>query len=174
MKFARFRRRSLIAFILFGAWILAWALGPEVGLTIPFGVFIAVVLLLIAVQVFLMVRLVFEARADVNRVVAAHEGSLAIPTGVVSWPGDDRAERESVIVVVADGSGLSFRDHDDREVLLVPANEILSVELAPLAPRSPIRPFRVRTGGGTFDFTGPMKADAQVDAVVALRQALGA
>ena len=59
-------------------------------------------------------------------------------------------------------------------MLLVPADSILSLELAPLVPRSPVRPFRVTTiDGGTYDFTGPMGQDAQVDAVVALRRALG-
>jgi len=33
---------------------------------------------------------------------------------------------------------------------------------------------RVTTAdGGTFDFTGPVRADQQVEAVVAMRQALG-
>ena len=81
------------------------------------------------------------------RVVAAHEGSVAFPTGVLSWPGTDRDERESVIVVVADERGLSFRDHDDREVRLVPADRIMSLDLAPLVPRSPVRPFRATTVG---------------------------
>lgn len=173
MKFARFRRRSLIVFLLLAASIVTWAFGPQLGLTIPFGVFVAGALLLVAVNILLLVQLVREVRADATRVLAAHEGSVAFPSGVTAWPGTDRAERESVIVVVGDERGLSFRDHADREVQLVPADRIMSLELAPLAPRSPLRPFRVTTIDGTYDFTGPMKPDAQVDAVVALRQALG-
>ena len=50
----------------------------------------------------------------------------------------------------------------------------MSLELAPLEPRSRFRPFRVTTiDGATIDFTGPAGQDAQVDAVVALRTALG-
>ncbi len=174
MKFARFRRRSLIVFLLLAAWIVVWAFGAEFGLAIPFGVFVVGAFLLVAVNIFLLVALLREVRADATQVLAAHEGDVAFPSGVTSWPGADRDERESVIVVVGDERGLSFRDHDDREVLLVPADEIMSLELAPLAPRSPVRPFRVTTiDGRTFDFTGPLRPDAQVDAVVALRQALG-
>ncbi len=174
MKFARFRRRSLIVFLLLAAWILVWAFGPEIGLVYPPGTFLMGVLVLIGVGILLLVLLVREVRADATRVLAAHEGSVAFPSGVTSWPGTDRAERESVIVAVGGARGLSFRDHDDREVLLVPADRIMSVELAPLAPRSPVRPFRVTTiDGGTYDFTGPVKPDAQVDTIVALRQSLG-
>jgi hypothetical protein len=159
--------------IVLGAWILVWAFGPELGLTIPFGTFIAVALLIVAVSVVLLIRLMVAVRGDALRVVAAHEGAVAFPTTVISWPGDDRDERESVIVVVADERGLSFRDHDDREVRLVTPDRVMSVDLAPLAPRSPIRPFRAKSVDGVFDFSGPSKPDAQVDTVVALRAALG-
>ncbi len=173
MRFARFRRQTVVVMILLGAWILAWAFGPEVGLTVPFGIFIAGALLIVAVSAVLLVRLMVAVRGDALRVVAAHEGAVAFPTTVVSWPGDDREERESVIVVVGDERGLSFRDHDDREVRLVPPDRVMSVDLAPLAPRSPFRPFRAKTVDGVFDFSGPSKPDAQVEAVVALRAALG-
>jgi hypothetical protein len=78
-----------------------------------------------------------------------------------------------VIAVAADRRGLSFRDHDDREVLLVPPERILSLELAPLVPGQGLRPLRATTIDGAIDFTGPAGPDAQVDAVVALREALG-
>jgi hypothetical protein len=173
VRFARFRRQTVVVMIVLGAWILVWAFGPELGLTIPFGTFIAVALLIVAVSVVLLIRLMVAVRGDALRVVAAHEGAVAFPTTVISWPGDDRDERESVIVVVADERGLSFRDHDDREVRLVTPDRVMSVDLAPLAPRSPIRPFRAKSVDGVFDFSGPSKPDAQVDTVVALRAALG-
>ncbi len=159
--------------VVLGAWILVWALGPEIGLDIPFGIFIAVALLIVAVSVVLLIRLMVAVRGDAMRVVAAHEGAVAFPTTVISWPGDDRDERESVIVVVGDERGLSFRDHDDREVRLVPTDRLMSLDLAPLVPRSPVRPFRAKTVDGAIDFSGPGKPDQQVETVVALRKALG-
>jgi hypothetical protein len=159
--------------LLLAVWIVVWALGPAIGLAIPFEVFVPGALLIVAASIVLLIRLMSEIRADVTRVVASHEGSVVFPTTVLSWPGDDRTERESVIVVVADERGLSFRDHEDREVLLLPADRVMSLDLAPLVPRSPVRPFRAKTVDGVFDFSGPMRPDAQVDAVVAMRQALG-
>ena len=56
----------------------------------------------------------------------------------------------------------------------MPADRIISLELAPLQPRARFRPFRVTTiDGATIDFAGPSHPDQQVDAVVALRTALG-
>ena len=173
MKFARFRRRTVFIMVALGVWILLWAFGPDFGLGIPFEVFIGGALLIVGVSVVLLIHLMVSVRGDALRVVAAHEGSVAFPTTVLSWPGDGREERESVIVVVADERGLSFRDHEDREVRLIPANRVMSIDLAPLVPRSPVRPFRAKTVDGGFDFSGPMKPDAQVDAIVAVRQALG-
>ncbi len=173
MRFARFRKQIVVVMAVLGAWILAWALGPEVGLIIPFEVFTAGTLILVGVSFVMLVRLLLAARADVARVVAAHEGAVAIPTTVMSWPGDERAERERVIVAVADERGLGFRDHEDREVLLVPADRILSLDLAPLVPRSPVRPIRAKTVEGTIDFSGPARPEQQVETVVAMRKALG-
>ncbi len=173
MRFARFRRQTVIVMIALGVWILIWAFGPEVGIVIPFGIFVTVALLIVAVSVVLLVRLMIAVRADALRVVAAHAGAVAFPTTVISWPGDDRDERESVIVVVGDERGLSFRDHEDREVLLVPADRVMSIDLAPLVPRSPVRPFRAKTVDGAIDFSGAGRPDAQADAVMALRAALG-
>jgi hypothetical protein len=172
MRFARFRRQTVIVMVVLGVWILVWAFGPEVGLAIPFGTFVPVALLIVAVSVVLLIRLMIAVRGDALRVVAAHQGAVAFPTTVISWPGDDREERESVIVVVGDERGLSFRDHDDREVRLVPADRLMSLDLAPLVPRSPVRPFRAKTVDGVIDFSGTGRPDAQVEAVMALRGAL--
>ena len=116
----------------------------------------------------------FGLRAAWRRVVAAHEGDVVFPTLVVSWPGGDRRVGARVIALVADGSGISLRDRADREVLLLPADEILSVELAPLT-RSAFRPFRIATlQQGTLDLAmSQVRPDDQVDAVVSLRTALG-
>jgi hypothetical protein len=172
VRFARYGRRRLVLSILFVLWLALWVFGPSVGVVIPFEVFMAGAALLVIVSLVLLILSLRAMRTDASRVLAAHPGEVAFPTRVSSWPGD-RADRDGVIVVVADRRGLSFRDHADREVLLVPADRILSLELAPLVPRAPLRPFRVTTIDGDIDFSGPMTPDAQVDAVVALRQALG-
>lgn len=171
MRFTRLRRISLIitvAVLLFAvAWIAGW-------ISIPPPLFAVVVVGAIAVNIGLTFWTVRRIREDSLRVVAAHPDAVAFPSGIASWPGVERVERENVVAVAADARGLSFRDHDDHEVFLVPPDRIMSLELAPLVPRSRFRPFRVTTiDGATIDFTGPAGQDAQVDAVVALRSALG-
>jgi hypothetical protein len=174
VRWARFRRWNLI--LTFGLIVLlaAWLFGPQIGLTVPFAVFALGALLVVLLNIMLIVWTYRAMRADTARVLAAHPDSTAFPTGIVAWPDGDRAARESVVAVVADRNGLSFRDHEDREALLLPADRIMSLELAPLERRARFRPLRVTSiDGGTFDFLGPATPDAQVDAVVALREALG-
>jgi hypothetical protein len=174
VSFARFRWRNLVVFLLLALWILVCALGQQLGFEIPIGVVVAVtVLIVMGNLVLLSFLLVREVRRDVRRVLAAHEGAVAFPSTVTASPGADRAERQGVIVVVGDERGLSFRDQNDREVFLVPADRIMSLELAPLEPRARFRPLRVKTiDGATIDFAGPSNPDEQVDAVVALRAAI--
>jgi hypothetical protein len=170
----RLRRTSLILTVAVLLFALAWIAGPSLGLAIPTPLFVAVAVGAVAVNMGLTFWTVRRMREDSLRVAAAHPDAVAFPSGIAAWPGTDRSERESVVAVAADGRGLSFRDHDDREVFLVPPDRILSLELAPLEPRSRFRPFRATTiDGATIDFTGPASPDAQVDAVVAMRAALG-
>jgi hypothetical protein len=174
MRWSRFRRWNPILTAALIVWVLAWTLGGLIGLSIPFAVGLVVTLALAGASAALLIVTVRTMRADAVRVVAAHAGSVAFPTGIASWPGSQRGERDSVIAVTADGRGLSFRDHENHEVLLVPAERILSLELTPLVPGSRFRPFRVTTSDGVvIDFSGPVRPDEQVDAVVALRDALG-
>ena len=59
-------------------------------------------------------------------------------------------------------------------MLLVPADRIMSLELAPLDPRGAVPAVPVVTTiDGPDRLLGPGTADAQVDAMVALRTALG-
>jgi hypothetical protein len=174
VRFTRLRRVSLIITVAVLLFAVAWVAGPSMGISIPTPLFVTVAVGAIAVNIGLTLWTVRRMREDSLRVVAAHPDAVAFPSGIASWWATDRAERESIIAVAADARGLSFRDHDDREVLLVPPDHIMSLELAPLEPRSRLRPFRVTTtDGATIDFTGPAGQDAQVDAVVALRTALG-
>lgn len=167
-------RRWNIALVGVGALLIAaWVLGSIIRLPVPAWFFVIGALVVFAINTFVTLWTFRAMRADAARVLSAHSGSVAFPVTIVSWPGAERAERESVIVVAADLRGLSFRDHDDREVLLVPPDRIMSLELAPLEPRARFRPFRVTTIDGAIDFSGPAKPDEQVDAVVALRTALG-
>ena len=174
MRWARFRRWNVLFTVALIVLLAAWGFGPQIGLTVPFPAFALGAALLMVLNFGLLFWTFRLMRLDSARVLAAHPDSTAFASGITAWPTGDRAERESVIAVVADRRGLSFRDHEDREVIMLPADRIMSLELAPLEPRARLRPFRVTTiDGGTFDFTGPMKPDAQVDAVVALREALG-
>lgn len=174
MRWARFRRINLVVTVLIVLLIVAWVLGPAIALPIPSFVFAIAALALVAVNLTVAFSTLRAMRADSARVVGAHPDSVAIPSVITSWPQLERDERASIIAVAADHRGLSFRDHDDREVRLIPADHVMSVELAPLEPRARFRPFRVMTvEGETIEFSGPLKPDDQVDAVVALRTALG-
>lgn len=174
MRLAGFRRRNLALTVLASLLLVLWVLAPTLGIPVPSWVFLAGAIVVVVVNVGLNFLLVRSIRSDAANVVAAHPGAVVFPSGIASWSQGQPAERESVVAVVADRQGLSFRDHRDREVLLVSAGSILSLELAPLDPRARFRPFRIETiDRGTIDFTGPAGPDAQVDAVVALRSALG-
>ena len=120
-----------------------------------------------------MIRLL-GLRGAWRRVTEAHAGSVVYPTLIVRWPQSARRIRTAVIAFVVDGAGISLRDRDDREVLLLPADGILSIELGPLT-RSAFRPLRVTTiEQGEIDFAmSQVHPDDQVDAVVAIRTALG-
>jgi hypothetical protein len=92
---------------------------------------------------------------------------------LLTAPGSGRLQRARVVVVLADAGGLSFRDAADAEVVRIDAGRILSIELASLAQRRPVRPAVVTTIDGAFEFTVGLTPDQLVDAVVALRTALG-
>jgi hypothetical protein len=155
-------------------WVGVWAFGPTLGLNVPIDVLVYGTLILVVAIPVLFLWTVRRMRADGARLLAAHEGSAAFLSGIAAWPGENRAVRQRVIAVVASRAGLSFRDHEDVEVLAVPADRILSLELAPFQLRRGVRPFRVTTiDGETIEFTGPFMGDDLVDAVVALRTALG-
>jgi hypothetical protein len=113
-------------------------------------------------------------RGAFARVIAAHEGEFVLPTLVVAWPGSDRRMRSKVIAMVVDEAGISLRDRDDAEVALLPADGILSIELAPLT-RSAFRPLRVATlGHGTVDLAlSQVRPDEQIDVVLRVRAAVG-
>jgi len=109
-----------------------------------------------------------------SRVLAAHEGEFVLPTLVVAWKGAERSVRNRAIAMVVDAHGISLRDRDDREVALLPADGILSIELAPLTG-SAFRPLRVTTvGQGTVDLAmSQVRPDDQVDVVMGVRGAVG-
>ncbi len=174
MRWATLTRVNIALVALALLIVAAWVLAPSIGLAVPGWVFLVGVLTVFAVNTAFTLWTFRAMRADAARVVAAHPGVVAVPSVVTSWPQLEKADRQRIVVLVADRRGLSFRDHEDREVQLVPAEQIISLELAPLEPRARFRPFRLTTiDGGTIDFSGPVKPDDQVDAVVALRTALG-
>jgi len=109
-----------------------------------------------------------------KRVLAAHEGEVVLPTLVVAWPDSDGKVRRGVIAMIADERGISLRDRQDREIALLAADGILSVELAPLT-RSAFRPLRVASlGQGTVDLAlSQVRPDDQIDVVMRVRGALG-
>jgi hypothetical protein len=109
-----------------------------------------------------------------RRVLAVHPGEVVLPTLIVAWPDSDRKARRAVIAMLADERGISLRDRQDREVDLLPADGILSVELAPLT-RTAFRPLRVTTlGQGTLDLAlSQVRPDDQIDIVMRVRDALG-
>jgi hypothetical protein len=174
VRWARLRRLNIAVTVTIVLLLAAGIVGPALGLPIPWPVVFVIGVLVVGANTAFAFWTFRAMRADATRVVAAHSGSVAFPTTITSWPQLDKAERESAIALVAEPRGLSFRDQDDREVQLVPADRIMSLELAPLEPRARFRPFRVTTiDGATIDFSGPSSPDQQVDAVVALRTALG-
>lgn len=115
-----------------------------------------------------------EERAAVTAFVARHPGETAIATGLAEYEEVSRADRQRVIGVVVDRGGLSFRDRADVEVAHVSENRVLSIDLAPLRPRSASRPLLVTLADGPpVAFWVGNQPDQQVDAVVAVRAALG-
>jgi hypothetical protein len=114
-----------------------------------------------------------EARA-VTALIAAYPETMARPTSLTTFGDLRRPQLQRVGVVFADRSGLSFRTPSDAEVARVDADRILSIELAPLDRRVPIRPAVVTTiDGSPVAFTVGANQDAQAEAIVALRKALG-
>lgn len=116
----------------------------------------------------------FRARARaLAHLVDAHAGEVARPTAVREFPGVDGRDLRRVVLVVAGPQGLSFRDLTDAEVARMPADRILSVELGPLQQRQLSRPAVVTTLDGPVRFTVGLTEDQQLDAIVAIRAALG-
>ena len=131
------------------------------------------VLLIIASTSELLLQLRTEGAA-VRRIIAAHPEATAQPTSLLVFDGVTRIDRLSVGVVLADRGGLSFRNRADVEVARVPADRILSLELAPHNPRVPLRSAVVATiDGSPVEFTVGAKPDDQAEAIVAIRTALG-
>jgi hypothetical protein len=107
-------------------------------------------------------------------VVAAHPGETVRQTRLFALPGTSELQRARVVALIADPSGLSFRDLADAEVSRIDADRMLSVEIAPLDTRTPIRPARVGLlDGGHAEFWVGATPDELVDGVVAIRAALG-
>ncbi|HEX7835423.1 MAG TPA: hypothetical protein VF479_08150, partial [Pseudolysinimonas sp.] len=129
MRWARFRRWNAVLTVALLLWLAGWILGPLIGLTVPFVVGAVGSVILLAANATLLLLTVRAMRADAMRVVAAHSGTVAFPTSIAAWPGSERPERESVIAVTADRRGLSFRDHEDREVLILAPERVMSLEL---------------------------------------------
>ena len=111
--------------------------------------------------------------AAANAVVSAHPGATILRTALRDFPGLSKRDRDRVVVVLADRSGLSFRDTADVDVARVRADAVLSIELAPLDRGAPVRPAVVTTLDGVVRFTVGVTPDQQLDAVVAIRTALG-
>lgn len=131
------------------------------------------VLALVVVSVVVASWLVRRSVDGVRRVRESHPGEVVLATGLAEAGEVPPLQRAGVIAVIADAGGLSFRDRTDAEVLLVPAADILSLELAPLNPRSRMRPLRLeRLGGSPVAFWAGTTEDQQLDAVIALRTAL--
>ncbi len=140
----------------------------------PWEVVGLVALGLLVVSVIAAVVRVRVFMGGLRRVREAHPDELVIATGLTEAGDWSAAQRVPVIAVVAGPDGLSFRDGADREVLQVAAADILSLELAPLNPRSRARPVRVeRLSGGPVAFLAGSTPEQQLDSVIALRTALG-
>ncbi|MEO8095449.1 MAG: hypothetical protein ABI632_11010 [Pseudolysinimonas sp.] len=159
---------SLIFTAVGGIAILLILLGPASLRWLAF----VVVAIGLGVNALLLRRGIRADRAAVERIVASHPGSVVRPTGLSGQPGMSRAQRSRVVALIADRSGLSFRDAADAEVLKVPADGILSLELGPMNGR--IRPAQVtRLDGPTVEFFVGASEDRQLDTIVAVRKALG-
>jgi len=160
---AAFAGLALVVVVL-GLWVLR----------LPGWIVLILAIVLLAVNFGVSYLVLRSEREAMRRVVAAHPDAFAMATAVVAWASGDPAARRRVVALVADRSGISLRDRSDQEVALLPADEILSIDLAPLT-RTAFRPFRVATAGhGTLDLAmSQVRPDDQVDAVVALRGALG-
>ena len=113
-------------------------------------------------------------RRQTVSVLAAHPGEVAVPARLFVASGTTAGQRGRTLVLLADRGGLSFRDGADEEVVGIAADRIMSVEFAPLNFRSAVRPARVALlDGAPVDFFLGVPADAQAEAVVAIRTALG-
>lgn len=121
-----------------------------------------------------MIARLLGLRSAWTRILAAHDGEFVLPTLVVAWPDSDKAVRRGVVAMIVDAHGISLRDRRDREVALLPADGILSIELAPLT-RSAFRPLCVTTlGHGTVDLAmSQVRPDDQIDVVLRVRAAVG-
>jgi hypothetical protein len=164
------RAMQVISFIAVVAFLVVTVVLDVPGTLTP-GLVIVTVLVLAAMGTQLL-RFRAEART-LAQLVAAHAGQTARATAVREFPGVDRRDLLRVALVVADREGLSFRDLRDVEVVRLPADRILTVELAPLQPRQPFRPAVVTTLDGPVRFTVGATSDQQLDGIVAIRTALG-
>jgi hypothetical protein len=140
----------------------------------PFLLVLLIVLAALVVGVVLVMRRIRTQRQGALDVVNAHPGETAIPAGLLSGGGTTSAERARVVAVLVDGERLSFRDRADAEVVRIATDRIMSVEFAPLNPRSALRPARVAlVDGPPVDFFLGVPADRQIDTVMTIRAAIG-
>jgi hypothetical protein len=135
-------------------------------------VLLTALVLLLAVVAVQLLRFRARVRA-VARLVEAHAGATARPTSLRESPGLDARGLRRVVLLVAGREGLSFRDLQDVEVVRIPADRILSVELGPLQQRQAFRPAVVSTLDGPLRFTVGLSEDQQLDGIIAIRTALG-
>ena len=140
----------------------------------PVWVVVLPVIALAVANVAVTIALARRARTSVQTIVASRPDALVLATAVIAWDASDPVARRRVIALVADRSGISLRDAAGAEVAMIPASDILAIDLAPLG-RTAFRPFRIQTAGhGILDLAmSQVRPDDQVDAVVALRSALG-
>ncbi|MGN6502501.1 MAG: hypothetical protein ACTHKX_06315 [Pseudolysinimonas sp.] len=164
------RAMQAVSFVAVVAFLVFAVVLDVPGLLTP-GLVIVTLLVLAATGTQLL-RFRAEARA-LAQLVASHPGQTVRPTSLREFPGLGRVEQTRVVLVVAGPDGLSFRDLHDAEVARVLAERILSLELAPLQPRQPVRPAILTTVDGTVRFTVGVTDDQRLDAIVAIRTALG-
>ena len=164
------RAMQAITFIAVVAFLVVAVVLNVPGALTP-GLVIVTVLVLAAMAAQLL-RFRAEARA-LARLVDAHAGEVARATAVREFPGADVRDLRRVVLLVASRDGVSFRDLQDSEVMRIPADRILSVELGPLQQRQLVRPAVVTTLDGEARFTVGITEDQQLDAIVAIRTALG-